>query len=57
VADRVLGHYARPHELLEILFAAGLYAGAGEAITAEGLCADTRAGNPAIQVEVTDPIT
>ena len=54
VADRVLGHRARLDELQQVVGAARLGAGAGEAPAAERLAADHRAGDLAVDVEVAD---
>src|SRR5688500_11085530 len=54
VAHGVLGHHARLDELREVAGAAGLRPGAGEAVAAERLARDHRAGDRAVDVEVAD---
>ena len=54
VAHRVLGDDARLDELEQVVGAAGLRADAGQAVAAERLAADHRAGDVAVHVEVAD---
>ena len=54
MAHRVLGHRARLDELEQVVGAAGLRPGARQAVAAERLAADHRAGDPAVDVQVAD---
>ena len=54
VPHRVLGDHLRIDELQQVVGAAGLEPGAGQAVAAERLAADHRAGDLAVDVEVAD---
>src|SRR4051794_28442988 len=54
VAHRVLGDHAGLDEAEQVVRAAGLGARAGDAVAAEGLAGDHRAGDRAVDVEIAD---
>src|SRR5215471_21700665 len=54
VPDSVFRHSSGLDEMQEVVGAAGLGAGAGEAVSAEGLATDHRSGDPTVHVEVAD---